>query len=77
MNYVHSRNTLSEDFLIFILTLAIHSYGINFMNTREQHAFPKHTHSHIHRALTFVQTASVPITVTISGLSPARNQPPH
>lgn len=75
MNYAHSRNTLSKDFFIFILTLAIHSYGINFMNARVQSAFPKYTQ--IHHVLTSVKTPSVPITITISGLSPACNHPPH
>lgn len=57
------------------MTLAIHSYGINFMNTREQSAVIKYTQ--IHHVLMSVKTASVPITVTISGLSPAHNHPPH
>lgn len=35
MNYVHSRNILSKDFFVFILTLTIYSYGINFMNARD------------------------------------------
>lgn len=48
MNYVHSGNALSKDFFffIFILTLTIYSYCINFMNVREQSAFSKYTHIH-------------------------------
>lgn len=49
-----------EIFFIFILTLTIYSYGINFMNVREQSAFSKYTR--IHHELTSLQTASVHIS---------------
>lgn len=64
-------------FFIFILTLTIYSYGINFMNAREQSTFSKY--ADIHHKLTSLQTASVSLVFTfiVFGLSPANNYLPH